>query len=395
MSVSPVRPGLELLLEERSSLLSGSRVALLAHAASVDRRLRHAADLLAAHPGIELVRLFGPEHGVQGAAQDMEAVAGEAPARDLPVVSLYGDSETSLHPPPGSLDDVDVLVVDLQDVGARYYTYAATAAYAAAACARASVRLVVADRPNPLGGVEVEGEGVEPGFGSFVGAFDLPARHGLTLGELLLWQRRQAGLDLELDVVHAEGWRREASYEETGLPWVLPSPNMPTLDTARVYPGACLVEGTNLSEGRGTTLPFELAGAPFLAGASLARALEAEGLPGALFRPCLFRPTSGKWRGSDCGGVQIHVTDPAAFRPLRTGLSLLAAARRLAPEAFAWRSEPYEFVTDRPAIDLLAGNSRWRRHLDAGGGAAEIAAAWPEREAAWREEREDLLLYRP
>jgi uncharacterized protein YbbC (DUF1343 family) len=391
--VGAVRPGLEVLLEERLSLLAGSRVALLAHAASVDRRLRHAADLLANRGELELVRLFGPEHGLQGAAQDMEGVSGERPACRIPLVSLYGESEASLHPPPGSLDDVDVLVIDLQDVGSRYYTYAATAAYAAAACARASVRVVVADRPNPLGGAEVEGEGVDEGYTSFVGAFDLPARHGLTPGELLLLDRRRAGRDLEIGVVRAEGWSREESFEATGLPWVLPSPNMPTLDTARVYPGGCLVEGTNLSEGRGTTRPFELVGAPFLDGQHLAGALAEEGLPGAAFRPCLFRPTSGKWAGEDCGGVQVHVTDPKAFRPLRTGLSLLAAARRQVPAGFAWRTEAYEFVSDRPAIDLLAGSPRWRETLEAGGTAADISAAWPDREAAWLEERRDVLLY--
>jgi uncharacterized protein YbbC (DUF1343 family) len=388
-----VRPGLEALIEDRQGLLRGSRTGLLAHAASVDRHLRHAADLLGRPSGPGLTRIFGPEHGVTGAAQDMAAVSSTATAEALDVVSLYGATEDSLRPPPGSLDDLDVVVVDLQDVGARYYTYAATAAYLAEACSRAGVRVVVADRPNPLGGHHVEGNRIERGFGSFVGQFSVPQRHGLTLGELLLWARTRENWDLELEVVPAEGWRRDQGFDATRLPWVLPSPNLPTLDTARVYPGACLFEGTNLSEGRGTARPFELVGAPFLDGHALASALEASALPGTTLRPCVFRPTSGKWADADCGGVQIHVDDPEAFRPLRTGLAVVATARRLGGGDFAWRRETYEFVSDIPAFDLLAGTDAWRRALDEGAAADDIAASWRSQEREWLEEREPFLLY--
>jgi uncharacterized protein YbbC (DUF1343 family) len=289
-------------------------------------------------------------------------------------------------------------VIDLQDVGSRYYTYVWTMALAMQAAARAGVAVVVLDRPNPLGGLAdgIEGGTVEPGCESFVGLGAVPVRHGMTAGELarlvragMPWgaPRFARPLDCDLTVVPMRGWRRAMFFDATGLPWVLPSPNMPTLDTAFVYPGQCLVEATNLSEGRGTTRPFEIVGAPFLDGARLAARLAALGLPGVLFRPLSFRPMFHKFAGRSCGGVQLHVTDRAAFRPYRAGLAFLAAARAEAPAELRWRAEPYEFVADPPAIDLLTGSAAARRGLEAGATVAEIAAGFEEFERSFAELR--------
>jgi uncharacterized protein YbbC (DUF1343 family) len=293
-------------------------------------------------------------------------------------------------------------VVDLQDVGSRYYTYVWTMALALAAAARAGVAVVVLDRPNPLGGVAVEGGPVEPACESFVGLGCVAVRHGLTAGEIaglvragMPWGApRFAGpLDCDLTVITARGWRRAMDFSATGLPWVLPSPNMPTVDTAFVYPGLCLVEGTNLSEGRGTTRPFEIVGAPFLDGYRLATALNEAGLPGVRFRPLSFRPMFHKFAGHSCGGVQLHVTDRATFRPYRTGIALLRAAAGQAPGAFRWRTEAYEFVAERPAIDLLTGSDAVRRGIDAGASLAEITAAFQPFEREFAERRSASLLY--
>ena len=389
-----VVPGIEILAGRRASLVRGARVGLLAHPASIGRDFRPAAALLA-EAGARPTRLFAPEHGALGAAQDMIGVDERRdPLTGLPVVSLYGTDEASLAAAPEAFDGLDALVVDLADVGARYYTFAATAIRALPAAAARGVRVIVADRPNPLGGEDVEGNDVEPRFHSFVSELSIPNRHGLTLGELCLWAARTRGIDVALEVVPAEGWRRADCWDETGLPWVLPSPNMPTLDTALVYPGMCLVEGTNLSEGRGTTRPFELAGAPWLDPGRLAARLDAFRLPGVAFRPTVFRPAFHKHAGRDCGGVQIHVTDRATFRPTLTGLAFVAACRAEDPERFGWRTETYEFVSDRLAFDLLAGGEGWRRGLEAGADPRELACAWGPSEAAFRAARADLLLYR-
>jgi uncharacterized protein YbbC (DUF1343 family) len=389
-----VRTGLERLLGERLEFLRGRRVGLLANPTAVDRDLRHAADLLVA-AGVELRALFGPEHGIRGEAQDMVGV--ETAARDerlgIPVHSLYGSSPETLTPSPESLQAIDVLCVDLQDIGSRYYTYVWTMTLALEACARAGVAVLVLDRPNPLGGEGVEGPGIEAGFESFVGLHDVPVRHGLTIGELARLVASERRIDVELEVVGLEGWRRAHAFDETGLPWVLPSPNMPTLDTAFVYPGGCLVEGTNLSEGRGTTRPFELLGAPWVEGAALCRALEAEDLPGVRFRPLAFRPSFHKHAGESCGGIQLHLVDRARFRALRTGVALLLAVSRLWPERTTWRREAYEFVRDRPAIDLLAGGAWLREGVDAHARLDELTGRWSTEERAWRERRRPFLLY--
>lgn len=388
----PVRTGLDVLAATGFAPLRGRQVGLVCHPASVDARLRHAAELLATAPGVGLAALFGPEHGFHGTAQDLVGV-GSATAGALRVHSLYGSTFDTLKPTPEQLRGLDTLVIDLQDVGARYYTFQATMLYCLEACAANGVPVVVLDRPNPLGGFAVEGPALRPGFESFVGPHDIATRHGLTMGELALFYQTHRVPNVRLEVIPCEGWTRGLTFEQTGLPWVLPSPNMPTPDTALVYPGMCLIEGTNLSEGRGTTRPFELCGAPWLDAARLARVLEAERLPGVRFRPAWFRPTFQKFAGQDCGGVQLHVTDRASFLPVRTGLAVLAAMRELSGTRFAWRTEEYEFVSDRPAIDLLFGSARERLTLEAGAPWRQIAGAWGAEEAAFRAARERSLIY--
>ncbi|MCC6420465.1 MAG: DUF1343 domain-containing protein [Gemmataceae bacterium] len=389
-----VLTGLEVLNARGFAPVRGLRVGLVTHPAAVDANLRHAANVLAEAPGVSLAALFGPEHGLHGQAQDLIGIPeGDSPVAALRVHSLYGATAVSLRPTAGQLRGLDALVIDLQDVGSRYYTFQATMLYCLEEAARHGLLTVVLDRPNPLGGVAVEGPSLQPGYESFVGPHPIATRHGLTMGELAGLYRKERGLSGELRVVPCEGWRRDMAFDATGLPWILPSPNMPTVATALVYPGQCLLEGTNLSEGRGTTRPFELCGAPWIEAAALAERLRAEGLPGVAFRPAWFRPTFQKFAGQDCGGIQLHVTDREAFRPVRTGLAVLTALRELSGDRFAWRTEPYEFVSDLPAIDLLFGSSRERLALEAGQPAGAIARAWEAEEEDFRKRRSEFLLY--
>ncbi|HET7342015.1 MAG TPA: DUF1343 domain-containing protein [Methylomirabilota bacterium] len=386
-----VRSGLDVLVHERRGLLRGRRLGLLAHQSSVDARLEHAVTLLGDVRSARLRALFAPEHGLWGAAQDHATIASARdPVTGLRVRSLYG---TRRQPTPAMLRGLDVLVIDLQDVGSRYYTFQWTMALAMRACARAGVRVLVLDRPNPLGGELVEGNVPDPAFASFVGLVPLPARPGLTLGEVARYLNARHGLGCALDVVAMRGWRRPMLWEDTGLTWVAPSPNMPTPDTARVYPGGCLIEGTNLSEGRGTTRPFEWVGAPWLDAHAFAAALAAERLPGVAFRPARFRPTFHKWAGRLCGGVQIHVTDRARFRPFLSGLAIIAVARRLAPRAFRWRRPPYEFERRRLPIDILLGTDTIRRALTRGTPLRALEATWQRDLAGWKRRRAASLIY--
>ncbi len=341
---------------------------------------------------MRLGALFGPEHGLSGEAQDLVGVPGGSDS-GLRVYSLYGDTFDSLKPTEEQLRGLDALVIDLQDVGSRYYTFQVTMLFCLEAAARFGLKAFVLDRPNPLGGEAVEGPALRPGYESFVGIHPLATLHGLTVGELARLYRAERGIGGELEVIPCEGWRRDMDFDATGLPWVLPSPNMPTVDTAFVYPGQCLLEGTNLSEGRGTTRPFELCGGPGVDARQLCRRLQDEGWPGVAFRPAWFRPTFQKHAGRTCAGLQLHVTDRAAFRPVRTGLAVLAALRDLSGEAFAWRREPYEFVADKPAIDLLFGSDRERLALEAGKSAHEVCREWEAEEEAFRQRRRPYLLY--
>lgn len=389
-AVVRVLSGLDLLRRD-PALLAGRRFALLANQAAVTAELEPAWEALARTKG-ELVRLFAPEHGLHGVAQDMEAVGDEVLA-GVPVRSLYGSDESTLAPSPQELKEVEAVVVDLPDIGCRYYTFAATMAHVMAACAAAGVEVIVCDRPNPLGGLALEGGPVEEGRRSFVSELPVPVRHGLTLGEIALLLQAERHPELKLTVVPCQGWVRCHWWDETGLPWVAPSPNMPTLTTATLYSGACLVEATNLSEGRGTTRPFQLIGAPWLDGGELARRLNARSLPGCRFRPCRFRPEFGKWAGQVCGGVEWHLLDRLALRPLATGVALLEEARALAPERFAWRREPYEFVAHLPAIDLLTGSGRARAVIEGRGDMPDLLAEWEEYCAQFRQYRRAFLLY--
>ena len=389
-----MRTGLERLFENPRRWLGASRVGLVANPTTVDRELNHAADLLHRHPEVDLRRLFGPEHGLRGSAQDMMGVADDTdPATGLPAVSLYGSTFESLSPAPEHLGDLDVLVFDIQDVGARYYTYAATMALCMRAARSTQVKVVVLDRPNPIGGVAVEGGGLDEGLENFCGLYPVPQRHGMTLGELARLYNGTFGIGCELEVVTCEGWSRSAYYDQCGLPWVMPSPNMPTPETALVYPGMCLLEGTNLSEGRGTTRPFELFGAPFIDGDELARELRRHDLPGVLFRPCVIEPAFHKFSGERCGAVQLHVGDRTAFEPYRTGLAVLVAARKLWPEHFAWRTEPYEFRSDVPAVDLLTGRPAVRQAIDGGATLDEVARAACGGTGLYDAGRDAALLY--
>lgn len=386
-----IKSGLDVLVAENMERLRGQRVALLGHPASVDARLTHLLDACRDR-SVPLVRLFGPEHGLLGDAQDMAHVGGHRDARTgLPVVSLYGPTRDSLFLKPEHLDDVDVLVCDLQDIGCRYYTFAYTVAFALRACAAAKKRCVVLDRPNPIG-PQVEGNVVDERYRSFVGEYALTNRHGMTLGELCRMFVAIDGLagKVDLEIVWAQGWRRGVWHDDTGLPWVLPSPNMPTADTALVYPGACLFEGTNLSEGRGTTRPFELVGAPYIDDPHrFAGLANARGLPGCTLRPCFFRPTFQKHAGQLCGGVQIHVVDRERFDALRTGVALVIAARAFA--GFDWRRTTYEYVSDRLAIDLLFGDSQPRALIERGADVDEVMGSFAPARSRFLETREPFL----
>jgi uncharacterized protein YbbC (DUF1343 family) len=311
----------------------------------------------------------------------------------LPEFSLYGHTEASLSPTPAMLGMVDTVVFDIQDVGSRYYTFVWTMVLAMRVCAKEGKRFVVLDRPNPIGGVQIEGPAIEPGYESFVGLVSCPNRHGMTAGEIARWRATVEKLDLELVVISMRGWERDMYFEHTGLPWVLPSPNMPTVDTALVYPGMCLVEGTELSEARGTTKPFELAGAPWLDAHRLARDMAAMNLPGVNLRPVIYTPTFHKHAGKPCSGVQLHVSDADAFRSYRTGVAFLKACHDQNPELFKWRDKAYEFVEAIPAIDLLAGTDQIRKGIEAGASLDDMAARWPRDEGAFAEERAAHLLY--
>ena len=385
-----VRLGTDRLLESRR--LVGARVGIVCNHASVDRGFAHIVDRLAAADGVTLGAIFGPQHGFRSDVQDnmIETPHRDDPGRRVPVFSLYSETR---EPTADMLRGLDVLVVDLQDIGARIYTYIYTMANCLRAGARHGVRVVVCDRPNPINGVDVEGAALAPGFESFVGQFPIPMRHGLTIGELARLFNAEFGLGAELEVVEMEGWRREMFAGETGLPWVMPSPNMPTLDTAVVYPGTVLFEGTLLSEGRGTTRPFELVGAPGIEAERFAREMNELELPGAFFRPAVFEPTFQKHAKQPCGGCQIHVTDRRSFKPVLTGAALIAMFHRATPGQPLWRQPPYEYEHEKLPIDILAGSPQFRQQIEAGTDAGRMAESWAADERAFRDRRAPYLLY--
>jgi uncharacterized protein YbbC (DUF1343 family) len=385
-----VRLGSDLLLA--SSRLKGARVGIVCNHASLDRGFLHIVDRLAAAPDVTLAAIFGPQHGFRSDVQDnmIETAHADDPARRVPVYSLYSETR---EPTAAMLAGLDFLVIDLQDIGARIYTYIYTMANCLRACARHGVQVIVCDRPNPIGGTDVEGALLVKGFESFVGQFQIPMRHGMTMGEIARLFNEVFGLDAALEVVKMEGWQRGMYADETELPWVMPSPNMPTLDTAIVYPGTVLFEGILISEGRGTTRPFELIGAPWIDAESFARRMNGLGLNGVYFRPAVFEPTFQKHAKLTCGGCQIHVTDRNQFRPVLTGVALIAMFYQTNSVEFAWRQPPYEYEPEKMPIDILSGSTTLRKQIETGVDAREIAASWRQDEADFRRIRESFLLY--
>lgn len=387
-----VVPGLEKLLEDRLDLLRGARVGLVCNQASVDRRLSHAADLLHAHQGVELTALFGPQHGIRGDLQDNMVETGHAVDRTtgIPIHSLYSETR---EPTEAMLKNIDILVLDLQDVGCRIYTFAYTMANCMRAAKRFGKKVLICDRPNPINGAMIAGNILEPEFASFVGQFSIPTRHGMTFGELALLFNDHFGIGCELEVVKMDGWAREYWHDETEAPWVMPSPNMPTIDTATVFPGTVHFEGTQLSEGRGTTRPFELIGAPYVVPDHYADKLNSLGLPGVFFRGCVFRPTFQKHAGLSCGGVQIHVADRKQFEPVLAGVAMLKVAFDLYSDDFRWKEPPYEYVYDRKPFDVIAGTAKLRRAIEQGSSLDTIEKSWQADLADFKKVREEYLLY--
>lgn len=386
-----VQTGLDVLFKDRKNLLVGKRIALLANPSSIDSSYRFIVDRFASEKNWQMVALWGPEHGLRGEMQDQEwCDTFLDPKTNLPVYSLYGNN---LKPTPEMMRDIDVVVFDMQDVGSRYYTFIYTLSYVMEACSEHQKEVVVLDRPNPINGIDLEGPVLEPGYESFVGRYPMPIRHAMTIGELAFYFQREFGLNCRMNVMEMQGWKRDMFYEGTGLPWVMPSPNMPTVDTAIVYPGMCLFEGTNVSEGRGTTRPFEIFGAPWIDPEKLCAALVSFQLPGVQFRPLYFRPTFNKFHNQLCGGAQMHVTDRRSFQPVKTALCLMHILLRDHANDFRWKDPPYEFVTDRLPIDILWGNSWIREDLEKGVQPDEIERKWQSGVQAFAPIREKHLLY--
>jgi len=384
-----VRLGSEVLLA--NGMLSGTRVGVVCNHASIDGSFVHIVERLASAPDITLGAIFGPQHGFRSDVQDnmVESPHREYAGRRIPLYSLYSETR---EPTAAMLRGLDTLVIDLQDVGARIYTYIYTMANCLRAAGRHGIPVVVCDRPNPIGDA-VEGATLTVGFESFVGLFPIPMRHGMTIGELATFFNEAFGLGARLTIVPMEGWARTQYADDTGLPWVMPSPNMPTLETAVVYPGTVLFEGTMLSEGRGTTRPFELLGAPWIDAERFAEAMNAQELPGVHFRPAGFEPTFQKHARQPCGGCQIHVRDRHTFRPVQTGVALIATFRRFDEGRFAWRQPPYEYEYEKLPIDILAGSAELRLDIERGLDSHSIASRWRDDEEAFRTRRAPYLLY--
>jgi len=388
-----VKTGLDLFEKRWPRALTGARVGLVVHPASVNGRMEHAAAPFLKSRKCRLAALFGPQHGIHGQTQDnmVEWEGFRDGATGLPVHSLYGEHR---KPTPAMLAGLDALVIDLQDVGSRYYTFIWTMELCMQACEEEGKSVVVLDRPNPIGGAMLEGPVLEPEYASFVGLRPLPVRHGMTMAEIGLYLRESFHPSLDFHAVAMEGWERAMWFDSCGLPWVLPSPNMPTLDTATVYPGMCLLEGTFLSEGRGTTRPFEIFGAPFIEPGRLAGRLRDFRLPGVFFRPLHFEPMFQKHAGTLCGGAQLHVTNRETFRPFKTAVAVLKAVKELYPEEPLWKDPPYEYVTNKPPFDILAGTSRLREEMDRGETLDSLEQWWKEQCREFnRSSRKQFLLY--
>jgi uncharacterized protein YbbC (DUF1343 family) len=386
-----VKLGLEKLLEGETKSATGVRLGLICNQASVDHGYVHAADLLHAHPGLDLKVLFGPQHGIRGDVQDNMIETGHAVDKKtgLPVFSLYSETR---EPTDEMLRDVDVLVFDMQDVGCRIYTFVYTLANCMRAASRLGKKVVVCDRPNPINGIGVAGNVLEPEFASFVGQFPVPTRHGMTVGELAQLFNKHFNIQCHLEVLTMDGWKREYWHDETDAPWVLPSPNMPTLDSATVFPGTVHFEGTQISEGRGTTRPFELIGAPYINPDAYAERLNDLRLAGVFFRSCVFQPTFQKHGGVSCGGVQIHVLNRDEFEPVYAGVAMAKMAYDMYPDEFRWKEPPYEYVFDKNPFDVISGTDKIRKAFESGEAIDTIVGETRDL-AEFRKIRGEHLLY--
>lgn len=389
----PLQVGLEVLLQDVPEVMRGKRVGLICNQSSVNHAFKHAADLLHEHSAFKLTALFGPQHGIRGDVQDnmIETAHGLDRKTGLPVHSLYSETR---EPTEQMLEDVDVLVFDMQDVGCRIYTFVYTLANCMRIAGRLGKPVVVCDRPNPINGVDISGNILEPEYASFVGLFPLPTRHGMTVGELAQMFRDRFNADCDLHIVPMVGWKRELWLDDTDAPWVMPSPNMPTLDTATVFPGAVHFEGTQMSEGRGTTRPFELIGAPYIDPDAYAERLTSLALAGVVFRSCVFQPTFQKHAQVSCGGVQLHVVDRDAFDSVLAGVAMVKVAHDMYPGEFRWKEPPYEYVFDKNPFDVICGTNKIREAFEQGTSLDTIRQVWQAPLAEFEKIRTQYLLYR-
>lgn len=390
--IQPINLGVERLLTEKIDRLRGARVGLVCNQASVNHGFRHVADLFHEHPDINLTTLFGPQHGIRGDVQDNMIETGHASDRKtgLPIYSLYSETR---EPTEEMLHDVDTIVFDLQDVGTRIYTFVYTLANCMRAARKFGKKVIACDRPNPIGGTKVAGVVLDPAFASFVGQFPIATRHGMTVCELGRLFNEHFGIGCDLECVTMSGWSRDLWYDETDGPWVLPSPNMPTVSAATVFPGAVHLEGTQMSEGRGTTRPFEFAGAPYIEADDFADGLAGLGLPGVYFRSCVFVPTFQKHAGRACGGVQLHVTDREAFEPVSAGIAIVKTGFDMYRDQFRWKDPPYEYEYDRNPFDLIAGTSKVREAIERGDSLEAIQDSWAIPLGEFKLVRTQSLLY--
>jgi len=394
MPVSTVQTGLDIFEENWPARLKGLRVGLLVHPASINRTFEHAAQLFHRSGNFELRALFGPQHGIRGETQDnmVEWEGFIDTQTGLSVFSLYGRAR---KPDPAMLKNIDAMAIDVQDVGSRYYTFIWTMELCMQACMEMGKSIVVLDRPNPIGGHITEGNVLDKSYTSFVGNRPLPVRHGMTIGEIATYLRNEFYPSLDFHVIPLRGWKRKMWFDDTGLPWVLPSPNMPTLDTSMVYPGMCLLEGTTISEGRGTTRPFEIFGAPFIDPDILVNQLREYRLPGVFFRPLFFQPTFQKHAGEICGGIQIHLIDREKFKPYKTGVAVMKSIHDHYPAQFSWKQPPYEYETEKMPIDILAGTDRLRKEIEKGEEIDRMEEWWQDQGSKFdRDFRKRYLLYR-
>ncbi|MEZ5346102.1 MAG: DUF1343 domain-containing protein [Pyrinomonadaceae bacterium] len=387
-----VRLGIEKLVSERANSFRGSKIGLICNQASVDHKFRHSADRLFNHTDIDLTTLFGPQHGIRGDVQDnmIETAHGTDEKTDLPVYSLYSETR---EPTEEMVSNLDAIVFDLQDIGGRVYTFIYTMANAMIGCARYGKKMIVCDRPNPINGIDIEGNLLEAGHESFVGQYPIPMRHGMTAGELAKLFNEEFRINCDLEVIEMDGWKRDLYFDDTDLPWVIPSPNMPTVDTTIVFPGTVYFEGTQVSEGRGTTRPFEYVGAPYIDPDLYADVLQTLQLPGVIFRPTKFLPTFQKFQNEVCGGVFVHVTERDIFEPVITGIAMVKAIFDMYPNEFKWKIPPYEYVYDRNPFDVIAGTTKLRESFENGLTIDEIKENWRSDENAFAKTRQKYLIY--